>query len=451
MARFIGDKKPVTSMTDEDRIAGVFGGTFTTAKISDFIKHIKGEDELLLQQIAWYLEVNVASNKGAKYVNYGGNMHMRAVYESLRKDVLMDKNGNYCVINPNDARYTEDGEAIINLDTGVILDKWKNCDIMGIIPERYEYVQSVTVAGVTKHRLWISPLPIPNGTKKERMVVGKFKASLVDDAMRSLPGQVPASTKTINAFWDTAQVRSKNHGLANLDFRTYLLEYMMSKYGQRDSQNCVTEDGTLVWGCGLDGTESTNSDKFAAQKTIKTGHTLSLGLNDGKVAVADNFGVTCHGVNVNGFENPWGQYWEMVQGLCSVGADVYCWDSNWLPTDTPASSSFVNVNHVRLKRHTTEANIFYKFNILSDGDKQGLYPVPMEAAAGIDYGDHYWYASNGQLWLWGGSSFHGAQCGLAASGSGDGWSDSHARVSARLAYYGDITKVSSRKLAELTA
>ena len=71
MARFIGDKKPVTSMTDEDRIAGLFGGTFTTAKISDFIKHIKGEDELLLQQIAWYLEVNVASNKGAKYVNYG--------------------------------------------------------------------------------------------------------------------------------------------------------------------------------------------------------------------------------------------------------------------------------------------------------------------------------------------------------------------------------------------
>lgn len=54
-----------------------------------------------------------------------------------------------------------------------------------------------------------------------------------------------------------AQNRSKNHGLANLDFRNYLLFYTMAKYGWRDSQNCKTSDGTLVWGCGLDGSENT--------------------------------------------------------------------------------------------------------------------------------------------------------------------------------------------------
>ena len=52
MTKKLSDKTPVASMTDEDRIAGLFGGKLTTTKISDFVKHIKGDDELLLQQIA---------------------------------------------------------------------------------------------------------------------------------------------------------------------------------------------------------------------------------------------------------------------------------------------------------------------------------------------------------------------------------------------------------------
>ena len=79
---------------------------------------------------------------------------------------------------------------------------------------------------------------------------------------------------------------------------------MMSKYAYRDSQNCKSSDGTLVWGVGLDGTESTGTDKFAVQKGILTGHTLSLGDYDGNVAVTDANGDTVHGVNVCGFENP---------------------------------------------------------------------------------------------------------------------------------------------------
>ena len=77
--------------------------------------------------------------------------------------------------------------------------------------------------------------------------------------------------------------------------------------------------------------------------------------------------------------------------------------------------------------------------------------MPKEPAARIDHGDHYGYDSNGQLWMWGGSSNGGANCGLASSFSTNVWSDSLASFSARLAYYGDIAKVSSRKLAELTA
>lgn len=451
MTKKLSDKIPVTSMTDEDRIAGLFGGELTTTRISDFVKHIQGGDELLLQQIAWYYEPNVAAAKGASAINIGGNLHMFAIFDSLVEQALMDKNGNYCLLNPDDARYTEDGEAVVDSSTGEILSKWAHCDFMNILPEHYVYVQIVNVAGVSRERIWISPMPIPNGVKREKMVVARFKASVVGNVMRSLPNKVPTGEKTINDFWNYAQARSKDHGLANLGFRTFLLEYMFCKYGQRDSQNCTTTDGTLVWGVGLDGSESNGSgwENFEKQRNIVTGHTLSLGRNDGKVAVADGNGTTVHGVNVLGFENPWGQYWEMVQGLCSVGNDVYCWNSNWLPTGTPDSASFAKVDHVTLKRHTAETDIKCKYNVVTSADKQGLYPVPASYDSALNYGDHYWYASNGQLWVWGGDSDCVARCGLACSYSDVVWSYSSAYFSARLAFYGTTKKVSSKQLAVL--
>ena len=56
-----------------------------------------------------------------------------------------------------------------------------------------------------------------------------------------------------------------------------------------------------------------------------------------------------------------------------------------------------------------------------------------------------------KLWLFGGGSYNGAACGLAAAASDSAWTESDAAVSARLAYYGDINKVSSSRLAELAA
>ena len=61
-----------------------------------------------------------------------------------------------------------------------------------------------------------------------------------------------------------------------------------------------------------------------------------------------------------------------------------------------------------------------------------------------------WKANN-KLVLFGSTSYDGADCGLAVSGSSSVWSLSAASLSARLAYYGDINKVSSARLAELAA
>ena len=271
---------------------------------------------------------------------------------------------------------------------------------------------------------------------------------LISSAMRSLPGYVSDNIKSINAFWNLAQVRSNNHGLANCDFRDWLLFYMMATYGWRDSQNCKTSDGTLVWGVGLDGTESTDSGEstntvgFTRQQNIKLGACISLGINDGKAAVTDSIGNTCHSVNVAGFENPWGQRWEMVQGYCAVGTTVYRWRHNWMPsTDSTitvggssqeyvSSAVFDNVEHVELTRTTSSG---YRMNIISGKDGQGSYMFQHSTLNGVSYGDSCVYSSNGQLVMFGGASPYGVSCGLACVSSGSAWSNAFSNISARLA------------------
>lgn len=446
MSKKLTDKGFVHSLADSNSVFLNCGNEVKQMNIDEFRVHMNDNDNQVLNDLAFYIDINSASANGSTRVDVGGNDHMRQMWEDSAVPVLMDGNGNYCELNPNDCRYTAEGEAIVDLSTNALLTKWANADIMIIIPQYYGHVQTVTVGATTKLRPWFSLVPLPNGYIIPQQVVGKFKASVVSNKLRSIPNTTPAGNKTINGFWDAAQLRSKNHGLANLDFRNHLLFHMMSKYGWRDSQNCKGSDNTLVWGVGLDGTE--NSGGWDRQNGIKTGHTLSLGMNDGNALITDTAGNNCHGVNVAGFENPWGQYWEMVQGLCSVGTTVYCWRGNFMPTGTPTAATFDHVDCVALTRPTSAV---WKMNIIANQEGQGVYMIPKESISGISYDDNYWYDANGQLWLFGGASINGAHCGLASAASSGAWSLSDAAISARLAYYGSVNKVSPTRLAELLA
>ena len=443
------DKAAVTQMTDADYILGVFGGATGKMSIENFRTHINDDDKQVLNDLAFYLDINTAHPTTPEKVTVGGNLHMVDALFSQRQNVLMNANGEYIKLNRNDSRYTADGEVIVDISTNTILSKWAHCDLMMILPEYYGRVLTVTTGSNSKDLLYLSPLPLPNGFVIPRQVVGICKATDVSSVMRSLPGYVSDNNKTINTFWNMAQSRSKNHGLANLDFRNWLLWYMMGTYGYRDSQGCKTADGTLVWGAGLDGTEntsgSTDSD-LDRQNGIKHGQTLSLGIYDGKVAVTDRAGGIAHSVNVAGFCDPLGQRWEMVQGLCSVDNDVYCWRSNWLPTGTPTAASFTNVDHVKLARNAGDTNQPI-MNVVTDKKNQGFYMIPKASGSGLNYNDYFWYNASGQLWFFGGSSSNGSRCGLASANSGNAWSDSYAGVSARLAFYGTIKEVTKTKLA----
>ena len=235
----------VSSVAGENSLFGNFGNSFGQIKVEDFVKTLNFNDDLVLNQLAFYIDVNKASSLGSTRVDVGGNMNMREMWENSAVSILMDENGNYCELNPNDCRYTAEGDSLLNSD-GTIVSEFAHGDFMKIIPVTYGRVQTVTVGATTVLRLWLSLVPLPGGYTIPQLVVGKFKASLVSGKMRSLPGQVPANTQTVRSFWDKAQLRSKNHGLANLDFRNYLLFHMMSKYAYRDSQNCKSSDGSWL-------------------------------------------------------------------------------------------------------------------------------------------------------------------------------------------------------------
>lgn len=448
MSKKLTDKDFVTKMAGSNSIFGNFGGTVGQITLDNFRNALNANDEQVLNNLAFYIDVNKASSLGSTRVDVGGNMNMRSLWENSAISILMDENGNYCELNRNDCRYTAEGDYLLNSD-GTIVSEFAHGDFMKIVPMTYGRIQQVTVGATTVLRLWLSLVPLPGGYTIPQLVVGKFKASIVSDKMRSLPGQVPANNYTVNSFWDKARLRSKNHGLANLDFRNYLLFHMMSKYAYRDCQNCKGADGTLIWGVGLDGTESTGSDKFSVQSYIKTGHTLSLGDYDGKAAVLDSNNATVHGVNVAGFENPWGQYWEMIGGLCSVGTDVYHWRSNVMPTGTPTAASFEHIDHVVLQRSTSDG--VTQMNMIASEQGRGCYMIPKASASGISYGDNYWYSASGQLWMFGGYSSNGSNCGLASAASYNAWTTSHSAFSARLAYYGSLNKVSSTHFKALAS
>ena len=433
----------VHQMSDSNSIFGNFGGAIGQMTIGEFRQHLNDNDEEVLNNLAFYIDVNKPSSLGSTRVDVGGNLHMRALWEASAVSVIMDANGNACKLKRNDNRFTEDGVSLLN-DDGTVISTYAKCDFMKVVPVTYGRVQTVTVGATSVQRLWLSLVPLPGGYIIPQLVVGKFKCSIIDGKLRSLPGVVTADSRTVRGFWELAQARSKNHGLAGLDFRNHLLFHMMAKYAWRDSQNCKGSDNTLVWGVGLDGTE--NNGGFDGQRNIKTGITLSLGDYDGNVATTDANSNTCHCVSVAGFENPWGQKWEMLQGLCSVGTDVYFWRGNTMPSGTPTADTFANIEHVKLTRPTSTV---WAMNIIASEEGQGVYMIPKQSISGISYGDNFWYAEAGQLWLFGGYSYHGAACGLAFADSGNVWSYSYSYFSARLAYYGEVNFVSAQRLAEL--
>ena len=443
-----------SSLNGSDYVMVVAGGTLKRITLDNLRVMMEENQQQFLDENAFYIEPNTASPRGAAYVETGGNELVRQTWLSKITGMLMSPDGHYCRLNPNDSRYTIDGDHVVK--DGAVVDAYKNADWMGMLDGGYwNYLQEVTIGGVKHIRHHIALVPLPGGWYTENVPVGMFKCSEVSGKLRSIPFVKPSCVHPIKEFFNLAQARSKNHGLAGGSFRLFLLQYIMAKYGSRDVQNLQTSDGTKIFGPGLDGTEyAANSpldNSFVRQWQIVTGACIALGRNDGNVAVLDIENHTCHSVNVGVWENPYGQYDEMDGHLCSVGTDVYQWDVNFLPqVDSPTAADFANVAHTKFQRATVDDRRFaYDMSLVTTSGAQCASYVPRQKHVDISYGDSYLYAANGQLWLVGGSSPRNEGCGLACVDSSKDWTVSYGRYSARLDFHGAIAEVTSAQLKTL--
>lgn len=443
-----------TSLNETDYIMVVAGGSLKRITLSNLRAMMEENQQQFLDENAFYIEENTASSKGSTSCDTGGSSLMRQIWLSKITGILMSPDGHYTRLNPKDHRYTADGDQVVS--NGAVVAAYQKADWFGMLDGGYwNFIQEVVISGVKHLRHHISLTPLPGGWYTKNVPVGMFKCVMQNNQLRSIPFVVPTGSHKIYKFFDLAQARNKNYGLAGEPFRNFLLVYIMAKYGNRDIQNLTAKDGTKIFGPGLDGTEksstSTLADGFARQKNIKTGACLALGYNDGKVEVKDADNYACHSVNVGVWENPYGQYWEMDGHLCSVGNDVYQWNGNFMPNvEKPTVDTFAAVDHRKLTRMSKNTST-HDITLVTTSGSQYMSYVPSKEHTGINYGDGYIQEADGQLWMCGGFSNNRAECGLLLIRSMNIWADNQPYLSARLDYHGEIKEVTSAELKKILA
>ena len=72
----------VHQMSDSNSIFGNFGGALGQMTIKEFREHLNDNDEEVLNNLAFYIDVNKPSSLGSSRVDVGGNLHMRALWEA---------------------------------------------------------------------------------------------------------------------------------------------------------------------------------------------------------------------------------------------------------------------------------------------------------------------------------------------------------------------------------
>lgn len=459
----LSEKTPLTSMSNvTDVLVMMDNGQIEHATLDAFRAGTGSDQSVSLLQNAFYTEPNNAAAAGSKYITVGGNDEVRKAWCDNQIPILLDpKTGYYCRLNESDMRFTADGVQVF--DGSAVTSAFANAEWMGIIPAYHQLVKDELISGVTHNRVWAGFNELGGSKQIAQQCVGMFKAYIASSKMHSRPGVQPSANFTVYNGWQNAQNTDPKCGLAGIQFRTYLMQLLNAKYGYRSSQEVTASGGSLVYGVGLDGTESTATGEsvgdvgFSRQSSIKTGATLAGGKRHGNAAVTDTQGNTCHSVIMGVFENPWGQYWEFVGDLCSLASDeangnrVIHMLENTMPKSgssfitAPKLADFAHIQHEILTRASAGDKTFVN---AANNIYQAL---PIGSGSGIDDGDYMWYAATGQVWIWGGDSGFGARCGLGSSRSNYAWTFSYSNVSARLAYFGDLHETTSDHLKTLLA
>ena len=405
-------------------------GSIRRISLDNLMSSINEGNEQLLRQVAWGVPIKDTIQSSPVWGRVG-NLDMWEEYKSLSGRYLVTNDGKAAKLSTVNSGIFADGTAL-NESLG---------HVMVYAPRLYFLVKNDEVAGIPY--LWMSMLPI-GGHYIEAPCIGAYKGSMSGSALVSRSGVAPAGSKTINAFWDAAQVNGKNWGLINYDHRKFMVMILLSEYGNPNAQGMV--------GNGLTGTN--NGSDYITALSFPCGNTKSLGDSFGSIAheYTMSNGIETTGacdVSIMGIENPYAQQWEMVQGMyCGSannsgqnGTEIFIYEGNRMPSSSELATHPAG-DYRQLTRPTTSGYIAQM--IL--GEHFDVMAKSL-AGGGTSYWCDYSYNNNtGQLVLWGARANSGAYAGLGYADSSDAWSYSHSLIGSRLAYYGELTFMSGAEL-----
>lgn len=405
-------------------------GSIRRISLDNLMSSINEGNEQLLRQVAWGVPIKDTIQSSPVWGRVG-NLDMWEEYKSLSGRYLVTNDGKAAKLSTVNSGVFADGTAL-NESLG---------HVMVYAPRLYFLVKNDEVAGIPY--LWMSMLPI-GGHYIEAPCIGAYKGSMSGSALVSRSGAAPAGSKTINAFWNAAQINGKEWGLINYDHHKFMIMILLSEYGNPNAQGMV--------GNGLTGTN--NSSDYTTALSFPCGNTKSLGDSFGSIAheYTMSNGTKTTGacdVSIMGIENPYAQQWEMVQGMyCGSannsgqnGTEIFIYEGNRMPSSSELATH-PSGDYRQLTRPTTSGYIAQM--IL--GEHFDVMAKSL-AGGGTSYWCDYSYNNNtGQLVLWGAGADYGAVAGLGFAGSADAWSLSSSSLGSRLAYYGELTFMSGAEL-----
>lgn len=405
-------------------------GSIRRISLDNLMSSINEGNEQLLRQVAWGVPIKDTIQSSPVWGRVG-NLDMWEEYKSLSGRYLVTNDGKAAKLSTVNSGIFADGTAL-NETLG---------HVMVYAPRLYFLVKNDEVAGIPY--LWMSMLPI-GGHYIEAPCIGAYKGSMSGSALVSRSGVAPAGSKTINAFWNAAQVNGKEWGLINYDHRKFMIMILLSEYGNPNAQGMV--------GNGLTGTN--NSSDYTTALSFPCGNTKSLGDSFGSIAheYTMSNGTKTTGacdVSIMGIENPYAQQWEMVQGMyCGSannsgqnGTEIFIYEGNRMPSSSELATH-PSGDYRQLTRPTTSGYIAQM--IL--GEHFDVMAKSL-AGGGTSYWCDYSYNNNtGQLLLWGAYASYGATAGLGYANSYNAWSSSNSNFGSRLAYYGELTFMSGAEL-----
>ena len=334
-----------------------------------------------------------------------GNVAAWNNYKAKIGRYLLKSNGDAYKLNVYDSTILDYNDATFDPNLG---------NVMVRIP-RLSYMVVRDSAG--RDTIWMTEEPVMQNVIEEQWV-GAYLASYYGNKLRSMKGETVDTKKTINVFWEQAQVNGKAFGLTNYTQRILMVLIYLSNYRSLNSQ------ATL--GYGMNG----NSNNFDAAQNKPTGETSSIGDACGSVDGGTANANAKH-ISLFGLEDIYGWFWETIQGVFLINNKVYVYDGNRMPDSEElaygAKGKSRSFNCIASEGWITK---------LVGGEHFDIFPSAVGGGSSSYWCNYTWASTNGQSLGCGGSADLGEYCGLVVSGSNSSWTDVFNTVGSRLAYYG---------------